>query len=254
MSLDVDPDTVASETTGAEASARSDLQRATQLFDFETRPLDLPYIENVWRTRSEPAEAFISVAVSHWEMVVTRQRGRTYISVRGPETKASIAPIPEHAEFLGIQFRLGTFMPHLPARQLVDGSLDLPAATGRSFWLHGSAWDLPGFDDAEVFVRRLIRQGLLVHDPLVEAALQGHTTDRSERSVQRRVVQATGLTQRTIRQIVRAQQAADLLDKGVGIAETVTLTGYADQAHLTRSLKRFMGQTPGQIVHARLSG
>ncbi|HEX2185131.1 MAG TPA: hypothetical protein VHN78_06470, partial [Chloroflexota bacterium] len=80
MSPDVAPDTVATETTGAAASARSDLQRARQLFDFEMRSSDLPYIERVWRTRSEPVESFISVAVSHWEMVVTKQRGRTYVS------------------------------------------------------------------------------------------------------------------------------------------------------------------------------
>jgi hypothetical protein len=44
-------------------------------------------------------------------MVVTSQRGETRMTVRGPETKAWIAGIPQDADFVGIQFRLGAFMP-----------------------------------------------------------------------------------------------------------------------------------------------
>ena len=38
--------------------------------------------------------------------------------------------------------------------------------------------------------------------------------------------------------------------KPVSWAEVAADLGYADQAHLTRSLKRFIGQTPAQMVHA----
>ena len=40
-----------------------------------------------------------------------------------------------------------------------------------------------------------------------------------------------------------------LLKQGVSIADTIDDAGYADQAHLTRSLKYFIGKTPSQIVH-----
>jgi hypothetical protein len=168
--------------------------------------------------------------------------------VRGPETRATTAPIPEDAEFFGIRFRLGAFMPALPLRRLVDGSLTLPEATGKSCWLNGSAWEYPSREDADVFLRRLARQGLLVRDPVVEDALEGHAPDRSLRSVQRRVLRATGLTLGTIRQIQRALRAVDLLDGGAPIADAVAFAGYADQAHLTRSLRRFAGRTPGQLA------
>lgn len=224
------------------------MQRAAGLFAFENRPSDSPLVEKIWRTRSEPAESFISVAVSRWEIVVTRLNGRSYLTVRGPETRASTAPIPQDAEFFGVQFRLGAFMPALPPEQLVDDSVMLPEATGRSFWLNGSAWELPAYDNADVFVERLVREGVLVRDPVVAAAVQGHAGDLSARSVQRRVVRATGLTQGAIRQIERAEKAAGLLDGGVPIVDAVRRAGYADQAHMTRALKRFAGQTPGQIV------
>jgi hypothetical protein len=234
--------------TAAEPPAQQRTERATRVFRFDQRATDSPFVRTVWRTRSEPVETFASVAVSHWEMVVTRQGGKTSLTLNGPETRATTAPIPQDAEFFGIQFRLGAFMPSLPVGGLVDGGLTLPAASDRSFWLNGSAWQYPDFDDAEVFLARLVRQGLLVRDPVVEDALRGPVPDRSLRTVQRRVVRATGLTRGTIRQIERAREAVGLLERGVAVGTAAALAGYADQAHLTRSLRRFVGHTPGQIA------
>jgi AraC-like DNA-binding protein len=61
----------------------------------------------------------------------------------------------------------------------------------------------------------------------------------------------TGLTRGTIRQIARARQATLLLRQGISIADATYEAGYYDQAHLTRSLKRFVGLTPSQIISAQ---
>ena len=230
------------------------MKRAVELFTFELQSSRSPMIEQTWQTCSEPAESFISVAVSHWEMVVTRQRGTARLTVRGPETKATTAPVPEDAEFFGIQFSLGTFMPGLPPGQLVDGSLTLPQAAKTSFWLDGDGWELPGPDNADVFAGRLVRAGLLVHDPVVPSALQGDVEGLSTRSVERRVSRATGLTRGAIGQIRRAERAAEMLCRGMSPVEVAGKAGYADQPHLTRSLKRFLGQTPSQIVTSTRGG
>src|SRR4051812_5341023 len=105
---------------------------------FEERRSDSPFIDTVWRTQSEGPGAFTSVAVSNWEMVVMRQRGVTTFTVRGPETIATPAAIPEDAEFFGIKFKLGTFMLPMPVGNLVDAPINLPDATSKSFWLNGS--------------------------------------------------------------------------------------------------------------------
>src|SRR5262245_56264090 len=135
---------------------------------------------------------------------------------------------------------LGAFMPHLPTNHRVNESLDLPEAAGNSFWLHGSAWPLPEFDNADTFIARLMREGLLVRDPVVEDVLRGgaHAPIGSLRSLQRRFLRTTGLTYSSIQQIERAQQALTLLQQGVSILDTVEQIGYADQPHLTRSLRR----------------
>jgi AraC-like DNA-binding protein len=218
------------------------------IFSFEERPSDSSFVERIWRTQSERAGAFTSLAVSQWEMVVMRHNGKTTLTVRGPETKATPAYCSVHAEWFGIIFKFGTFMPHLPASNLVDGSVDLPDAASKSFWLHGSVWQCPDYDNADTFVAGLVRAGLLVRDPIVDAVLQNQPQALSPRSVQRRFLRATGLTQGSIRQIERARYATTLLQQGVSVLDTVDLAGYADQPHLTRSLKHFIGKTPAQII------
>ena len=230
------------------------MKRAAELFAFELRSSRSLMIEQTWQTRSEPGPSFISVAASHWEMVVTRQRGRARLTVRGPETKATTAPIPADAEFFGIQFSLGTFMPGLPPGELVDDGLTLPPATSTSFWLDGTSWELPGPDNADIFVDRLVRAGLLVHDPVVPAAVQGDVEGLSRRSVERRVSRATGLTLGAIGQIRRAERAVELLSRGVSPVDVAGQAEYADQPHLTRSLRRFMGRTPSQLALSARGG
>jgi len=218
------------------------------LFSFEERLSDSPFVERIWRTHSEHAGAFTSLAAAHWEMVVMRHNGKITLTVRGPETKATPVYCAVQAEWFGIIFKLGSFMPHLLASDLMDGSVDLPLAASTSFWLHCLVWQVPDYENADTFVFRLVREGLLVRDEVVGAVLQNQPQALSPRSIQRRFLRATGLTQGSIWQIERARYATTLLQQGVSILDTVVRAGYADQAHLTRSLKRFCGKTATQII------
>jgi len=85
---------------------------------------------------------------------------------------------------------------------------------------------------------------------VVDAAVNGGARgfELSARSVQRRFLRATGLTLGAHRQIERARHATNLLTSGVPILDVVHRAGYFDQAHLTRSLRRLIGQTPGQVA------
>lgn len=215
----------------------------------EARPSDSLLIEKIWRVQNEQEHPFTSMAESHSEIVVTRHEGQIMVAVRGPETKATPAIVPADFECIGIVFKLGTFMPTLLPSNLLDRrDAYLPIANNQSFWLDSATWEVPNFENADVFVERLIREGLLTYDPVVGDVLQGHPQAYSPRALQYRFARATGLSQKVIQQIDRAKRAAAMLQSGTPILDTVLETGYFDQSHLTNALKRFFGKTPTQIT------
>jgi hypothetical protein len=216
--------------------------------DIESRPSDSRHVERVWRCRSHGVDRMTAIANAHWELVFWWQGGVASAAVLGPESRASPAPVPEEAEFFGISFALGTAMPHLTPDGLVDGSVPLPQATGGSFWLKGSAWRTPGFDDAELFVRRLVREGVVARDPVAVAALGEEAPEVSERTVQRHVVTTTGLTRGAIQRIDRARRATVLIQEGQPAQQVAHSLGYFDQPHLARSLARYIGRTATQLA------
>jgi methylphosphotriester-DNA--protein-cysteine methyltransferase len=130
----------------------------------------------------------------------------------------------------------------------------MPGASRHSFWLTGTAWQFPDYDNVETFVARLVRNEVLVRDPDIHAALHDELEDVPSRTMRYRFRRACGLTQSHIRQMKRAQHAQGLLRQGVSILDTVYEAGYFDQPHLTRSLKQFLGYTPAQIVRMKKAG
>jgi AraC-like DNA-binding protein len=216
---------------------------------FEERLSDSLYIESIQRGRTASAGTKIRPAASQWHMVLVRVHGRTQLFVVGPWTKSGIVSYGEGAELLWIKFKLGAFMPHLPTCDFRDSETILPEAASSSFWLNGSAWQFPDYDNVETFIDRLARRGVLAHDLVVKEVLQGTSQGEiSPRTVRYRFLRATGLTHSHIEQIERAQRAAALLEQGFSILDTTFDAGYFDQPHLTRSLKQYMGYTPAQIV------
>ena len=218
----------------------------------EKRLLDSPFVETVMYGRTVRAAHHVRPAEPRWHMVITKYRGIAQSLVVGPwETSGSIA-YPEGAEILWIRFKLGTFMPHLPTKTFLSTETPLPEASSRRFWLKGSAWQLPNFENADTFIDRLVRAEILLNDPLVNAALQDQLPEMSPRTLRHRFLQATGLSQKHIRQIERAKQAEGLLRQGVSIPDTVYQLGYFDQPHLTRALRQWIGHTPAQIVRSSI--
>lgn len=197
--------------------------------------------------QSERASSFTSISTVFWSMVISKWRGHISISLHGPETGATCKEFPVEGEWVGIVFKLGTFVPHISPGSLLDGNIVLPGTSGRSFSLCHSAWQFPNYENADTFVDRLVRESLLTYDPVVRAINHGEAQTSSLRTVQYRFLRSTGLPQRTIRQIERARYATALLKQGASILDTVYEAGYSDQPHLTRSLKHFIGHTPAEI-------
>lgn len=217
-------------------------------FIVEERPSDSPFVETITHGYAAGAGSTIRPAEVSWHMVMLKHDGGTNMVLTGPWSTAARLDYPGGAEMIWIRFAIGTFMPHLPNAKLSDMELMLPDARSDAFWLHSSAWQFPTPENVDVFLDRLIRQELIVREPVVESTLQGQPAYLSLRALQNRFLHVTGLTQKTIQQIKRAQHAQTLLEQGIPILDTVDQAGYFDQPHLTRSLKRYVGYTPAQIL------
>ena len=214
----------------------------------EQRMSDSPYIETIMHGWTASNGSAIRPAETHWHMVFVREHGNLHPIVVGALTTAGVVSWGAGADILWVKFKLGTFMSHLPVKSFLDTETTLPGAASRSFWLKSSAWQFPDYENVETFVNRLVREEILVCDPVVSAVLQDQLLDLAPRTLRHRFLQATGLTQNHIRQVERAQQAARLLQQGIPILDTVFDLGYYDQPHLTRSLKQFIGFTPAQLL------
>ena len=223
-----------------------------EFIHFEHRSSQHPLIEKVWRCRSERPDTFLSVAANSFEIAVTHLRGNRFITLRGPETKATAMDCPDDGEWTCIRFKAGTFMPRfLPGILRDHNDVTLPHATEESFWVNGSVVEYPDFENAEMFVDRLFQSGVLSRDPVVVESLKRRPTELSLRTAQRHFLRSVGVPFAMFRQIERARYATRLLRDGVSILEVIGRAGYFDQAHLTRALKRFIGETPSRIAEAQ---
>ncbi len=186
----------------------------------------------------------------NWHLIFTRDAGVLRILVVGALEQARPLGYTEGAESLWIRFRVGTFLRSVSALALLNREICLPAGSGNGFWLNDRVWEIPTYENVETFVEQMVRAEALGSDPLIEAALRDELPTAAERTIRYRFQRSTGLGKKTIQQIERAQRAAELLQAGQSILHTAHEMGYADQAHLTRSLKRLRGCTPGEILSA----
>jgi Helix-turn-helix domain len=214
---------------------------------FETRVSDSPWVASVWTCLSQGVAEMTSVATETWGLVFWHQDGKAYAAVTGPESRTGTAPVPDGATFLGIQFAVGTSLRMTGTRALVDAGIALPDTTSRNFRLDGCRWETPRADDAEGLVDRLVRQEVVVRDPVVTAVLNGRGSPVTDRTVERRFRTSTGFSRGSIRQIGRARAAAERLLAGDGVGEVVSGLGYYDEPHLARALRRYVGRTASQL-------
>jgi len=57
------------------ASSGETMQAKNEFIHFEDRASDHPFVEKVWRCRSDRADTFLSIAANNFEMALTRLGG-----------------------------------------------------------------------------------------------------------------------------------------------------------------------------------
>ncbi|WP_221584647.1 helix-turn-helix domain-containing protein [Microbacterium sp. G2-8] len=209
-------------------------------------------IRTVWSARVEQAGRYPVAASEHWGLSFVRHVDETVTcELDGPTLAPRILDGVIGEEYWGVEWQSHVFMRNIDKSAVIGETVALPVRDGRVV-LDGSAVPVPTADGLEEFVVALLDTGVVVADPDVRRALAGDRTGFSLRAWQRRFRRVTGFSQVQIAQLERARHAYRLLQEGMPCAGAAVRAGYSDQAHLTRAMRVFHGQTPARILAGEL--
>lgn len=218
---------------------------------YQERVSDSPYIQFLWRAEPDTDGIYPHKATEYWSFFFKLENSQNSIYVSGPATIPRSLTYHAGGEYWGIVLKAHIFMPHIAKKDILNLNLELPLKDTESFLFDEQLFAVPTYETAENLIHRLIAGKHIVASHIVAQALSGAAW-MAERTVQRHIADATGLTRKKMTSIRRAQQAFTLLQTGYTIPEVIATVGYVDQSHLTKSLKLLAGQTPAQILSASL--
>ena len=219
-------------------------------FLYRERAAPSPAVDVVWATVDLTDGTYVASADARWDLVFTLREGERRVLLSGPSSRPTPVPYTAGNHNLGVRFAPGAYFAHEPVTAWCDRTDRLPLLGQGAFVLAGRTWPFPSLDldapDVDLLLAALVASRVVRQDAVVEAALDGGAGRWSPRTVERHFAHAVGISPQRVRRIERAREAVARLQDGRPIADVAFRLGYADQAHLTRDLKRLTGLTPGR--------
>lgn len=182
--------------------------------------------------------------------------------VAGPDTRAHEHDLEPGEHIAGLRFAPGTAPAVLgvPAAELRDRRVPLDA-----LWPDSAVRELAervAEDDGRltaVEATALLRWSETSPDPVCLGAVEGLRRGRDvaavarelgigERQLHRRCLAAFGYGPKALTGVLRMQRALELARAGCPLVEVATTAGYADQAHLSRDVRRLAGATVREVL------
>ena len=167
----------------------------------------------------------------------------------GQATKSAYVPYNKGSDSVVISFAAGVYMPQLSGDKMLDLAELLPMSDDEHFELAGELFAVPTYETAEQLVEELAAKHIIKIDEVVAAVLAGTPKALSDRAMQRHFHKVTGMSKKGLEQIHRAQEAVRILQAGKAPREAAADAGYADQAHMAKSLKKLMDSKPSDTKH-----
>lgn len=192
------------------------------------------------------------------------------LTLVGPDTGARLVRVAEDG-VAGLRLKPGAsrlLLGEVPAPELLDLQVSIT-----ELWKRSEAHELTARmaaaanrREATAVLERAVRERLphVRRDPAIEAATRALAASSppsarvlsdslglSERQFRRRFTTAVGYGPKTLQQVLRFQRVLRLAGTANDLAELAARTGYADQAHLTREVRRMSGLTPRALLDER---
>lgn len=207
-----------------------------------------PYIDRIWKTQNVADGTYLATPDGSWDIIVLHQAdGTRGVMLTGQATEPANVPYQAGTGSVVVSFAAGAYLPAYPGKKLLNVVEMLPCPDDDHFVLAGQTFEIPTFETAEQLVTAMIDRGVLKMDAIVAAILHGDAKALSDRAKQRHFSDVTGLTRKSLEQIRRAQDAVRQLQDGKRPIDVAMEAGFADQAHLSKSLKKIMHRKPSDI-------
>ncbi len=207
-----------------------------------------PHVGVVWWAQVDQDARYVDAANEFWGLSFgTGAGGEASATLIGPSLEPRVLDLRVGERGWGVELAAHVFVRGTDKGVLV-GQMQALVSDGRWFELAGVRLPVPDVNALEGLVEVLVRQGVLVADADVAAALAGQPVPWSERSAHRRVSGAAGMGAKKVEQLQRARAAYALLQDGWPLAAAAIEAGFADQAHMTRAFTALAGTSPGRIL------
>ena len=214
----------------------------------ESRYSDHTYIDRVWKTQNVEDGVYLATPDGSWDIIVLIQAdGSRSVMLTGQATEPMDVPYTGGTSSVVVSFAAGAFLPAYPGKRLLNSFEMLPCPDANHFVLAGETFEIPSYETAEALVEAMVARGVVRMDEVVASILQGDDKALSDRAKQRHFSEVTGLTRKSLEQIKRAQAAIRELQDGKRPVDVAMETGFTDQAHLSKSLKKIMHRKPSEI-------
>lgn len=209
-------------------------------------------VRTCWRVVVAADATWTTGGAEYWALAFTRTPdGRQLAQLAGPTLRPRAMDVHRGEVAWGVDLQPHAFWRGLAKTSVVDQLRDLPTERVDGQWwylLGGVRLPVPACEDLDDAVQSMCTAGLLVGEPSVAEVLLGGDVAVPARTLRRRFHATTGLRRAQVEQVRRARAAYALLQAGLPLAEAAAEAGFADQAHMTRELRRLAGCTPAQLL------
>ena len=213
---------------------------------WKERASELEVIDSVWTATASEITPRTVLADPCISIILVKSKVSAEVIVRGPETKPRGDILLPGYTWIGIRLRPGIRLKNFPTQQMINSFRTLPTNSRGQFEFERTLLQFPGFENVEQLIEQMYDLGYLSGEVLNSQKLSGQSM--SPKSYSRFIKRNTGLSPYKLHQLQRMAEALRLLRQGMPAATVATELGFADQAHLIRAAKQFLGHTPKELL------
>jgi hypothetical protein len=213
---------------------------------WKERPSALEAIDSVWTGAASEITPRTVLADPCTSLILVKSKDSSEVILRGPETKPRGDILVPGYTWTGIRLKPGIQLKNFPTQQFTDKFRTLPGDSNGYFEFEGTKLQFPDFGNVEQLIEQMYDLGYISGKVLDSQELPKQ--DMSPKSYSRYVKRSTGLSPYKLHQLQRMAEAFRLLRQGMPAAAVASELGFADQAHLARAAKQFLGHTPKELL------